>query len=48
VSLAVTGKTNGSVQLTGSNMAGFSTWTSNAVNARNTLVSRGWTITYNA
>jgi hypothetical protein len=48
VSLVVTGKTNGNVKLTGTNMAGFSTWTANAVTAKNTLVSRGWTITYKA
>lgn len=48
VSLVVTGNNNGTINLTGSNMAGLSTWTSNAVTAKNTLVSRGWAITYKA
>ena len=47
VSLVKTNGTNVFLMINGGTNAAKSTWTSNAITAYNTLVSRGWTITFN-
>ena len=47
VSLVKTNGKNIFLDINGGTNAGKSTWTSNAITAHNTLVSRGWIITFN-
>jgi len=45
--LVVTGKTNGTLNISGGTNADFNDWLIQAQTDRATLAGRGWTITYN-
>jgi hypothetical protein len=48
VSFVNQGTTNGNITLNGGSNAGYIIWTANAKSALTTLISRGWTATYNS